>query len=111
MSSIPLAEAMIVWTANRQPWLNTRNAAPPGSIAVVHWPDDQGAWTRYPSSTGACDLDWRQGDDSYRFQRLANLIEQFSTLDNMNMEHVAEALKAIDGIAEIRNFKPQPRPV
>ena len=110
MPSIPLAEAMIVWTANREPWLDAPNAAPPGSIAVVHWPDDRSAWTRYPSSTGACDLDWRDGDDDYRLQRLANLVRQFAEQDNMNMEHVVEAFMAIEGIENLTDFRPQARP-
>lgn len=107
MPTIPLSEAMVVWTANRAPWLESRKSAPAGSIAVVHWPDETGAWGRYPSSVGACDQDWQEGDDNYRLQRLADLIGQLGARDNMNMEHVAEALKGIEGIERISAFKPR----
>jgi hypothetical protein len=109
MPAIPLDEAMIVWTANREPWLKPGNWAPAGSIAVVHWPDDRDAWTRYPSSYGACDSEYRDGDDDHRLQSLADLVKQFQEYDNMNMEHVAEALRAIDGIERIAKFKGNPR--
>lgn len=103
MPAIPLAKAMIVWTPNREPWTTSNRVAPPGSIAVVHWPDDRGAWKRYPYSDGACGRGWDAGDD-YRLQRLAELLEQFLHRDNMNMEHVVEALQAIEGIERLATY-------
>ena len=109
MPAIPLAEAMIVWTPRNELWLTEGNWAPAGSIAVVQWPDDRNAWTRYPSSAGACDRDWQEGDDNYRLQQLANLVGQWLDEQNMNPEHVAEALRAIDGVERLRDFKSEPR--
>jgi hypothetical protein len=105
MPAIKLDEAMVVWTANRGPWLEAGNWAPAGSVAVVHWPDDKNAWTRYPSSYGACNSEYREGSDADRLQSLADLWEQFSKEDNMNMDHVAEAFRAIEGIERIAGFK------
>lgn len=105
MPAIPLANAMIVWTPNRGVWLTAKNCAPPGSIAVVHGPDDRNAWTRYPLSYGFCNADYQQGDDAYRLQRLADLLEQFKQQDNMDMSHVIEAFRAIEGIEQIKDYK------
>ena len=109
MPTIPLKDAMIVWTANQDPWTKEGNWAPAGSIAVVHWPDDQNAWSRFPASYGACTGDYREGDDDYRLQSLANLVGQFRTEDGMNMEHVFEALSVIEGIERIKEFIPRLR--
>jgi hypothetical protein len=96
---------MIVWTANRDPWLDSGNWAPAGSIAVIHGPDLHSAWNRYPSSYGACTAEYRDGDDNHRLQRIADLWRQFQDDDNMNMNHVAEAFRIVEGIERLSDFK------
>jgi hypothetical protein len=96
MPSIPLAEAMVVWTPDTELWRNSRNAAPAGSIAVVHWPDDRDAYQRYPKSDCAGSHDWHEGNVAYRLDRLAKLVGQLIEEEGLNPEHVSEALRAID---------------
>ena len=96
MPSIPLADAMIVWTPNTDLWRENHKAAPAGSIAVVEAPDDRGAFLRYPKSDCACNKDWQDGDTSYRIERLARLVGQLIEEEHLSPEHVGEAIRIID---------------
>lgn len=110
MKKIKLEDAIVLWTANHEPWTTPGNWAPAGSITVLdNKKDDLNAWTRYPSSFGACNGDYVEGDDDYRLQQLADLIEQLRTDDGMNINHVVEAFSSIEQIERIVDFKPRLR--
>ena len=96
MPAIPLERAMVVWTPNTAPWQGMGNAAPAGSIAVVEWPDDRHAYTRYPKSDCAGTREWLDGSTEYRLERLARVVGQLLEEEHLNPRHVSQALRAID---------------
>jgi hypothetical protein len=89
-----LEETMIVWTPNRDLWLDK---ATTGQVAVTTIPEKQ-ELKAHPMSVGACDHNWRETDDAGRRQLLQKYFTQMIHEDKLDETRVREALSVIQDI-------------
>lgn len=86
-------DVMIVWTPNRDPFLED---ATRGKIAVTTIPEHHKT-KGYTHSVGACDHDWREKSEPERQKALHQLAEQMINEDNIAPDDLDKAFSQIEG--------------
>ena len=86
------SDAMIVWTPNREPFLETPSR---GKVAVTTIPEHP-ATTDHTHSAGACDHDWKTITESERQERIRELARQMVEEDNIPKDEIDRELAKID---------------
>ncbi len=95
MQSIPLENAMILWTRTSVVGgPSSRFAATVGEVEIVeHPPRFGGRSKQFASSYGACNAEWRNSEE--RLQRLFWLFNTLTVRDGMDPKVTHEAFLAI----------------
>ena len=99
-------EAMIVWTPNREPFKELPTV---GTIAVTTIPEAPELKT-HPMSVGACDLIWRETDDSGRRELMQWYFTDLIHRDFLKEKVVRKALSAIEDFARYPFSAAKPDP-
>lgn len=85
-------DAMILWTPNREPFQDQPLA---GTVSVTKIPEAN-KMKAHPISVGACDLSWRETDESGREELMQRYFTQMIHRDNINEQDVYRAISNID---------------
>ncbi|TPO05154.1 hypothetical protein [Mesorhizobium sp. B1-1-5] len=93
------ADAMVVWTPNRAPFLEN---ATRGRVAVTGIPEDPET-KGFTHSVGVCDRGWREKSEAERQKALHRLADQMIKRDNILSGDLEEAFDQIEGWPGIGN--------
>ena len=91
-------EAMILWTPNREPFLNSSLA---GTVVVTEIPEDP-LMRMHPMSVGACDHNWVATDEAGRAQLMQRYFSQMLHRDNIPEDTIIDALSNIIEFEDVR---------
>ncbi|MBB3993297.1 hypothetical protein GGR95_000925 [Sulfitobacter undariae] len=85
-------DALILWTPNREPFQEMPFA---GTVSITTIPEAD-ELKAHPMSVGACDLSWRETDDSGRQDLMQRYFTQMLHRDNINEDKIYQAISSID---------------